>query len=322
MKPKLLITEPLNFPEDALETLRGVFRVHMGATTRSDLLHEARDADVILVRLGHRLDTEFFDHAPRLRAIVSATTGLNHIDISTAAQRDIEIISLKGETEFLRRITVTAELTWGLLLALARSIPAACAHTANGGWNRDEFRDGLQLAGRTLGILGYGRLGTIVANYGHAFGMRVLVADVRPMELPPWAEQVSHDALYAESDVITVHVPSAPETHHLVGRSAFARMQRGAVLINTARGDVIDERALVEALETGKIAGAALDVLEDEYDAAATASSLKLRQLAACSRRVLITPHIGGASNDAMARAETFISEKLLRQWLSLSPQN
>lgn len=315
MKPRLLLCEPCDFPPDALRELAEVFDVISGVGGREDLLRQAGRAEALFVRLAYQIDQEVMNSAPRLRVIASATTGLNHIDLAAAGQRGIEVLSLRGQTEFLRTITVTAELTWGLLVALIRQIPWAFEHVKGGGWDRLAFR-GPQLAGRTLGILGFGRLGGMVAEYGRAFGMQVLAHDPARREMPPWVERVDSEALYRRSDVLSIHASSTPRTRGLVDRQALALMRPGAVLINTSRGDIVDEEALAEAIESGRLAGAALDVLQDEHLPPDKApGSAKLRRLACETRRVLITPHIGGASTEAMARAEGFVAQALIRFW-------
>ena len=217
------------------------------------------------MRLRHRIDRQVFDAASRLKILVSPTTGLNHIDLEEAARRGIQVISLRGEVEFLKDVRATAELTMGLLLSLVRHIPAAVADTRRGSWDRDTFQ-GRELYGKTAGVVGYGRLGQIVARYLQAFDMRVLVADpdIDPEDLGPGLSRVPLSKLLAESDVVTLHVNLCDDTYGFFGREQFATMRPGGWFINTSRGELIDEQALLDFLQSGHLAGAALDVLCDE----------------------------------------------------------
>jgi D-3-phosphoglycerate dehydrogenase len=221
----------------------------------------------------------------------------------------IAVLSLRGERGFLDQVTATAELTWGLLLALTRRIPAASRAAAAGAWDRDAFR-GHDVAGKRLGIVGLGRLGRIVAGYGRAFRMSVAAHDP---QTDAWPESVARaeslQALLAQSDVLSLHLPLSRETTGLIDAKALSALPDGAILLNTSRGAIVDEGALLAALMSGRLAGAALDVLSDETAVAAS----PLIAFAKQHERLLITPHIGGASHEAMARTEIFMAEKLAR---------
>ena len=225
---------------------------------RAGLLAACADIDILWVRLRNQIDTEVFDAAPRLKVVVTPTTGLNHIDQQEAARRGIRIVSLKGEVAFLKDVRVTAELTVGLILALMRNLLPATADTLAGNWNRDAFQ-GHELYGKTVGIIGYGRLGHIVARYLQAFDMRVLVTDpdLDPEELERGLTRVPLAKLLRESDIVSLHVNLCDDTYNLFGSDEFAAMQPGAWFINTARGELVDEQALLSALRSGRLAGRA-----------------------------------------------------------------
>jgi D-3-phosphoglycerate dehydrogenase len=280
-----------------------------GPWMRSRLLERIGDFDVLIVRLGHAIDREVLERAGRLKVIVSATTGLDHIDMGYAQSKDIAVLSLRGETEFLRSIPATAEHTWGLLLALVRNIPAACQSVVNGEWERDRFK-GHDLAGRRLGILGLGRIGEKVARYGLAFGMQVTAYD--PFR-EGWMEGVepagSQAELFARSQVLSIHVQLNEQTAGLIGATGLAGLPDGALLVNTSRGQVIDEKALLEALESGHLAGAALDVLAEERTTDLASSPLVA--YARAHANLIITPHLGGATYESMAATELFMANKL-----------
>ena len=263
--PLIFVAESNRFSSRALSQLRSAARVELADVhDRNDLLKNISATDVLWVRLRNQIDREVMDAAPRLRAIATSTTGLNHVDVSYAQGRGIEVISLRGETEFLRNIHATGEHTLALILSLVRHLPAAARHVTEGRWDRDVFR-GRELHGKTAGIVGYGRVGRMVADYLRAFGMRVLATDPMLKDAPGCeVEMVSLEDLLQQADLVTLHVSLTEQTRGLFGQREFAGMKNGAWFINTSRGELIDEAALLYALESGQIAGAALDVLCDE----------------------------------------------------------
>jgi phosphoglycerate dehydrogenase-like enzyme len=193
-------------------------------------------------------------------------------------------------------------------MACARQLRVAQEHVLAGGWNRADF-PGIMLRGKTLGIIGCGRIGTWMSRYAHAFGMTCLGYD--PLA-DPWPEgigKVPLEALLAAADFVTLHVPLTRENSGLVSRECFQRMKRGAVFVNTSRGDLIDEAALLDALESGHLAAAGLDVLQGEPDVEAH----PLRQYALKRPNLLITPHVGGYSPDAVRVVVRFSAERILR---------
>lgn len=307
---RILNAEPEGYSEEARAILRGLGRLDEGPLDRARLLEVIGCYDVLIVRFGHEVDREVMDAGQRLRVIVSATTGLDHIDVEYARGRGIAVLSLQGEEEFLGTISATAEHTWALLLALVRRVPAASAAVRAGEWDRDRFR-GRTLAGLRLGIVGLGRLGRMVAGYGRAFGMRVAAYD-------PWAEvwpegverREALPDLLTSSDVLSLHVPLNAETQGLLGERELALLPEGAVVVNTSRGELLDEAALVAALERGRLAGAALDVISGERDPGARARS-PLLAYARSHDNVIVTPHLGGATGEAMAATEVFMAKKL-----------
>ncbi len=307
---KILISESSGFSPAALRTLKPVGEVVPADLDRAGLLSAVKNIDILWVRLRNRIDTEVFDAAPQLKVVVTPTTGLNHIDLKEAAKRGIQVVSLKGETDFLKDVRATAELTVGLLLALLRNVPAATTDTVAGRWDRDSFQ-GRELYGKTAGIVGYGRLGHIVARYLQAFDMRVLVTDpdLDPEDLEPGLTKVSLAKLLAESDIVSLHVNLCDDTCGMFGREQFEAMQPGAWFINTARGELVDEGALLDALRSGRLAGAALDVLCDEN--ATGMQGHPLIDYAKNNPRLIITPHIGGCTRESMEKTERFLAGRL-----------
>jgi phosphoglycerate dehydrogenase-like enzyme len=255
------------------------------------------------------VDDAVMSAAPKLRWIATPTTGLNHVDLAAAERRGIEVISLRGRVDFLKNVRATAEMTVLLMLALLRHLPEAATHVREGKWNRDLFRGG-ELYGRTVGIVGYGRLGRIVARYLSGFECRVLATDLGPIETETGVTAVSLARLLDEADIVSLHADYRPANHGFWDRACFSKMKPGALFINTARGELVDERALLEALESGTLGGAALDVLAQEPPAG---MEHPLIAFARRSTRLLITPHIGGGTVESLKKAETFLADALVQ---------
>lgn len=260
---------------------------------------------ILIVRLGRRIDGAVLDAFPKLRWLVSATTGLDHVDQETLEKRGVELISLRGETEFLGTIPSTAEHTIALLLALLRRLPAAAASVAAGEWQRDRFR-GRQLKGRNLGLVGLGRTGRMVAGYAEAFGMRVGYYD--PYVADPGRRRFeSLHELLRNSEIVSMHVHLDEATRGMVGAAELAQMPMGGWLLNTSRGALLDESAVVASLRSGHLAGVAVDVLDGELSGV---TGNPLWRAAREGLPVLITPHVGGATTDAMHQCEEFIAHR------------
>lgn len=307
---RILNLEPLGYSPAARAVLDDLGAVRDGPLAREELIRAVSNVDVLIVRLGHSIDREVLAASDSLRAIVSATTGLDHIDLRAARERGIEVLSLKGQTEFLRTVHATAEHTWALLLALRRRVVSASQSVVSGEWDRDRFV-GRELRGARLGVLGLGRIGSKVAAYGQAFGMEVSAHDPYIEDWPPGVRRAkSLDALLAQSDVLSVHVPLTDETSRLLDAERLARLPRGAVVVNTSRGEIIDEDALADALEQGRLGGAALDTICKERDPKARKSG-RLMAIAQGADYLVITPHIGGATQESMASTELFMARQL-----------
>ena len=256
--------------------------------------------------MGVRFTAERLAKAENLQLFVTATTGADHIDAAFLAEREIPLLTLKGQDQVLRNITPAAEHSWALLLACARGLLGAADHVKSGGWDRNQF-PGVMLRGRTLGVIGCGRLGTWMSRYASAFGMNCLGYD--PF-VDPWPETIQKSdlpELLGASDFVTIHVHFTEETRGLLGPQEFAQMKQGAVLINTSRGQLIDEPSLLAALKEGRLAGAGLDVLTNEPDVTGD----PLVEYAKTNPRVVITPHIGGFSPDALDYVLSFCCERI-----------
>lgn len=307
---KVLIAESGGFSPNAVAELREVAEVVTGDLDKPQLLASVHDVDVLWVRLRHRIDAEVLDRAPRLRVVVTATTGLDHIDLDACSARDVRVFSLRGERDFLKDILATAEHTVLLMLAWLRRLPSATRHVEDGGWNRDLFRGG-ELRGRTVGVIGYGRLGTLVARILAAFGAEVLTYDpnVSATEVEGPTTWVERDVLLKRASIVSLHVPLNEANTHLIDAQVLTQMRTDALLVNTSRGAVVDERALLAALEAGTLGGYATDVLCEESSAGM--GHHPLVQRSAIDPRVIVTPHIGGATWESTHKTEEFLSHRL-----------
>ncbi len=308
---RILNAEPFDYSDQARTILTEVGEVTEAPLNRAELIRLIPGYDALIVRLAHQIDREVIDAGCHLKAIVTATTGLDHIDVDYARAKGIAVLSLRGESDFLRTISATAEHTWALLLALLRHIPQAATSVQAGAWARDLFK-GHELDGKHLGVVGLGRIGQKVARYGLSFDMQVYAYDPYATQ---WMAEVRRTTNLSEllqvSDVLSLHVPLNAETHRLLGTAEFTQLPRGAIVINTARGEVIEEDALVASLESGQLSGAALDVIAHERESALRDISPVLRY-AHTHANLLITPHLGGATYESMAKTEIFMAQKLV----------
>lgn len=267
--------------------------------------HIVSETEVLLVQLGLNVTQEVIDAAPHLKVIATATTGLDHIDTAYAESKGITVLSLKGETEFLDSITSTAELALGLMIALVRHIPAAHTSVLLGNWERETFR-GNSLRGKRLGIIGYGRLGKMMARYGEALAMNVIYTD------PHEPGGVSKEELLQQSDIVSLHIHLTPETEGYLDTEAFTMIKPGVCIVNTARGKIVDEDALLQALKDGTVGGYATDVLAGELAFETGGVKSPLIEYANKQRNVIITPHIGGTTTESREATDIFITKKLI----------
>ncbi len=233
---------------------------------------------------------EVMDAGQDLRVICTASTGTNHIDKPLAISRGLPIISLTEERSFINRISSTAEHAFALMMAALRQVPASFDSVKRDEWDYTRFI-GRQMDHLTIGVIGYGRLGGMFSRYCHAFGARVLVYDPFKTVDDPAHEQTDLDTLLPAADVVSLHVHASEETRDMVDASWFAQMKSEVLLVNTARGDVMDERALLNFLKSNPGARAAVDVVADEVR---SKSNSPLIAYAKTGNQIIITPHIGG----------------------------
>ncbi|WP_193598724.1 phosphoglycerate dehydrogenase [Microbacterium sp. YJN-G] len=301
-KPVVLLAEVLS--PATVEALGPDFDVReVDGTDREALFAALADANAVLVRSATRIDAEALSHAPKLKVVARAGVGLDNVDIKAATTAGVMVVNAPTSN-----IVSAAELTIGHILSLARRIPAAHASLAGGAWKRSAFT-GAELFEKTVGIVGLGRIGALVAARLNAFDMRVIAYD--PYVTSARAQQlgvqlVSLDELVAEADFLTIHMPKTPETTGMIGAEQFAAMKPTAFVVNVARGGLIDEEALHEALVAGEIAGAGLDVFTSEPPAEG-GSAHALLDLP----NVVVTPHLGASTDEAQEKAGVSVARSV-----------
>jgi D-3-phosphoglycerate dehydrogenase len=290
-RPRVLVKEKIG--DSGIELLREHFDVEIGIDwSDEELAERIGDYEGIVIRSATKLTAELIDRAGALRAIGRAGVGVDNVDVEAATRRGIVVANAPESN-----VVTAAEHTMALLLALARNIPQAYASLIDGRWERSKF-SGVELYEKTLGILGFGRIGQLVAGRARGFGMRVIAFDPfvsaeRYRDLGVDKADSPED-IYAQADFITVHLPKTPETEGFLGAEAFAAMRDGARVLNVARGGLIDEAALKDALDSGKLAGAALDVFPSE--------PITEHPLFGYPN-VVVTPHLGASTAEATDRA-------------------
>lgn len=301
-KPVVLIAEELS--PATIEALGPDFDVrYVDGADRAALLPALADANAVLIRSATRIDAEAIAAAPELKVIARAGVGLDNVDIKAATTAGVMVVNAPTSN-----IISAAELTVAHILSLARHVPAAHASLSGGEWKRSSFTGG-ELFEKTVGIIGLGRIGGLIAERLRAFGVRVIGYD--PYVTPARAQQLGvevlpFDDVIAQSDFVTVHMPKTPETTGMIGAAQLRAMKPTASVVNVARGGLIDEEALYEALAAGEIAGAALDVFTSEppVEGGTAARLLALPN-------VIVTPHLGASTVEAQEKAGVSVARSV-----------
>ncbi len=310
---KILNTIGVKYTKAAQKILSDLGAVDYLDLNQTELLAQIEPYNILIVGLGLNVDKDVIDRATNLKIIATATTGLDHIDFVYAQSKNIQVISLRGENEFLNTITGTAELAFGLMIDLLRLTHSAFMDVKNYHWDRENFR-GHNLLGQTLGVVGLGRLGRAMARYAKAFGMKVLAYDPNidaEVFLVNHCQQVDFDTLIKHSNVISIHVHLDKDTENMFNTAVFQQMKKGVYLINTARGKIVDEQALLNSLGDKKLAGYATDVLADELDFNREFKNHPLVEYAKSHDNLVIVPHIGGMTHESRESTDVFIAEKV-----------
>jgi len=317
-KPRLIYYDMLEFQKETLDYMGSSFDV----ITLSDPGHDTEEvlkrAKVLFAPMGFMFDKNKIDMCSALQVLGTPTTGELHIDVDYARKKNISICSLRNQKEFLIKITPTAELAWGLILSVIRKIPWAHDSVCDGRWEGEKFgkRTPRMLSNMSLGIVGLGRLGSLVARYGRAFRMKIFyydpfVTDDRYIKCDNLLD------LAKSSDIVSIHVHLSRDTENLIGKSFIDVMKRGSYIINTARGGIIDEVALLKALQSGHLAGTGLDMLKGEHQPEFKKKFKEhpLVKYAKTHDNLLITPKIGGATIDAWGKIEKHIVDIIITEF-------
>lgn len=300
-KPRVLVCDTVD--QEGMKRLeKAGFKVDVKPTiSGSELKKTVSNYEALIVRSRTKVTKEILEAGTQLRAIGRAGIGLDNIDLDTAEKKGVKVYNTPEAPA-----EAAAELTIGLILSLARSIPQADRSMKEGKWIKTDLT-GWELKGKTLGIIGLGNVGECVARLAKAFGMKILVTKRTPpkptilKELE--AQFVPLNELLKRSEVVTLHVPHTSQTHHMIGEKELQLMKKGSFLINTSRGAVVDEKALLKALQTGHLGGVALDVYEVEPP-----TNWTLMQMP----NVVCTPHVGAQTIEAQKSASVLIAEKII----------
>jgi glyoxylate reductase len=315
LKPKVFVTRPL--PQEALDLLTPHCEVQVhpsdSALKPAQLGGICRDVEGLLA-VGVRVNEEVLDQAGKLRVVANCGVGYDHIDVAACTRRKIVVTNTPGVLT-----DTTADLAFALLMAVARRVVEADRFVREGRWQRWEFGAlwGADIHHKTLGIWGFGRIGQAMARRGRGFNMKILYHSRRrvgeALEREVDARFVDRDTLLGESDFLSLHTPMTPATHHLIGENELKLMKPSAFLINTARGKVVDEEALVAALKAKTIAGAGLDVFEHEPHLPPELAKLD---------NVVLLPHVGSATGETRLAMAVLAAQNLLATLEGRRPPN
>ena len=300
---KILICDTIH--QDGVQMLKNAgFTLDLDTEiTPEQLIKKIGTYDAMVIRSRTKVTKQVLDAAKNLKAIARAGVGLDNVDLPYAKDKGVEVFNSPEAP-----CNAVAELVLGMMFNMARMITEADAGMKQGKWEKNRLT-GFEIQGKTLGIIGFGRIGYTLGKKAKCLGMRVITYDVLMDKLIHFVEEIDAEAveldkLYKESDFITIHVPLLPQTRHMISTPQFNKMKDGVYIINAARGGIIDEAALKQALDTGKVKGAALDVFEQEP---------KPDEELVCKPNVICTPHIGAGSEEAQIGNSTIVAEKLIK---------
>jgi glyoxylate reductase len=310
VKPIVYLVRAL--PGQDLEPIRRLVDIRGGAPTappRDRLVAEATGATILAPTYIDRVDGALLDALPTVRLVASYGVGVNHLDLDACRARRVLVTNTPGVLT-----DATADHAIALLLAAARRVVDGDRVVRAGGWKAVDpaFMLGTEVTGKTLGIVGFGRIGQATARRALGFGMTVLYTSPREMDFPG-ARRVPLDVLLAESDFVSLHTPLTKETENLISRERITRMKPGAIVVNTARGAVVDDAALAEALASGRLGGAGLDVFRDEPHVPQAYLGLS---------NVVLTPHLGSGTRETRAAMARLVLEDVLRVAKGQPPRN
>ena len=299
------ILEPKDFSKKAIKELNelGIVELFDG----KDLDGFIADKEIIFIRLGNFIGNDFLEKAKNLKYICTPTTGLNHIDLEACKKRDIKIVSLKDEYEFLSTIRATPEHTFGLVLSLLRNYKEAFLSENNNKWDREKYK-GFELYENSVGIIGFGRVGKILAKYFESFGTNVCFYDIDDSicEFHSAIKVSSIEEVINQSNIVILSASYTESNHQFFGRK-YIDLLKNKYFINTARGELVDEEYLITKIEQNFFKGIAVDVIQNEQSNNSLEKILELTN----TNNLIVTPHIAGATYSSMYRTEEFIVSKL-----------
>lgn len=308
-KFKVLIPYPEQHLQEVFAKFSKEIDICVVAPEILNLREELKKYDAYVASLALVVDEDMIKNAKQLKIIATPSTGTDHLPKEALKNHNVQLITLRDYPDFLANLSSTAEHAWALLLALVRQIPAALADVKNGNWSRNAFI-GHQLRGMRLGILGYGRLGSIVAKYANAFNMEVIYYDKDSSKHSNIARFVTEEELFTTSDVISIHIHLDKENIGYVSRDKIFSMKRGSIIINTSRGAIVDESALIEALDQKLLSGVASDVIAGEWQS--NMAGHPMIKYASTHNNLILTPHCGGTTIEAQQEALRFTIERLI----------
>ncbi len=302
---KVLICDPVAPETIATLQAAGLQVDNRPEISPDELLRDAAGYHAMVVRSRTKIPKDVIDAATNLKIVVRGGVGLDNIDVAYAKSKGVEVRNTPKASS-----NSVAELTLGYMLALARKIPQASMSMASGQWKKKQLK-GSEIAGKTLGLIGLGNIGGLLGSKAAALGMEVIFYDVITPPDPGEARQVSLDEVLTQSDFISLHVPKVPATTNMLNAEAFAKMKDGVYIINCARGGIVDEDALYDALASGKVAGAALDVFLDEKVTPGNPKLFALKDENGFNK-VIGSPHVGASTSEGQGRVGSEVADILI----------
>jgi len=309
-KHTILYYDLLNFHHENLKLLGQYFEVYSLSNPEAASDEILKKVDAIFAPLGYSMDAAMIDRCSQLKTILSNTTGIAHIDTTAAEKRDIYISALHDDQEFLKEITPTAEHAFGLIIALHRRLIEVNANALLGNWNRFPWGTPQMLSRMTIGLVGYGRLGRMVAKMADAFKMEVYFYDP---DVDGGEKNIQE--LAKKSQILSIHSSVTKNNYHLIDKEVLFLLPAESLVINTARGELLDTNALLDLLESGHLRGAALDVIEGEFEPGFVDKHRSSRILDYARNRsnLILSQHIGGSTNDAWYLTQRRVIEKAVQ---------
>ncbi len=283
-----------------IQRLQSDPRFDLAIRTSGPVVERVHDAEILVTRTISRITREVIGAAPRLELIAQGTSGLDNIDLDAARERGVAVVNLPGVNA-----NAVAELVIGLVLSLTRTVPVYSREVASGIWQRDDCADRHEMRHYSIGIVGHGNVGSRVSRLATSFGMKPRAYDPYITDFGAAERVATLDELLATSDIVTLHVPLTDETRRMIGAREIGRMRRGAYLVNTARGEVLDLEAALTRLNDGHLAGLAIDVFDEEPP----------QRTFPDHRRLILSPHIAGCTFEAKRDASELLYAKI-REWV------